>query len=119
MRRSDIPGSDALNAELGELWDAIQRLSMSMQGVVAGEVIGSGEPGPQGPQGERGPAGAAGANGAPGADGEDASVDFGATPPPDPEVGDIWMDTTAPTFSFGLTPPADPKPGDIWFDTTP
>lgn len=72
MRRYDTPrGEDALSDEFTEVWDAIKRLRLSMQGVVQ-DGVGAGEPGPQGEQGERGPAGPAGATGAQGPQGDPA-----------------------------------------------
>lgn len=68
MRRIDIAGKDALNEELGELWDAIGRLRMNQQAIGVGEVVA----GTPGPQGERGPAGAQGPAGPAGPQGEPA-----------------------------------------------
>lgn len=77
MRRMDIAGDAALGDELQELWDAVRRMKMGMQGVIEavpvpgprGERGSMGPRGPQGPPGEAGPPGADGVQGPPGADG--------------------------------------------------
>jgi len=58
------------------------------------EVASAGAMGPQGIQGETGPQGPKGDKGNTGQGVIGGSITVGPTPPPNPGVNDVWIDTT-------------------------
>jgi len=83
---SVVPGPTGPQGEIGPQGPIGLTGATGADSTVPGPV---GPAGPQGIQGEQGP------QGLPGVDGDDGSTFIGDAPPPAPEHGDFWWDSTA------------------------